>query len=95
MIKFYLYCASGNMSKYIYDLGKQNFCIDILVDDYGNLQHFINIDTLDDVLKIKKVTKQQLIIADFEDWRVNQLQVKYPNYNFPQHEMELYDDYIE
>lgn len=94
MIKFYLDSVTSNTSKYVSDLQKLNLCIDTLVSDDGYIYYVVNINTVEDILKINRIVFCGITIQNFRERHMEELFSKYPNYEFPKYEIIIHDGYM-
>ena len=92
-MKFAIVNSYEDMSFYIDDLEKE-FDIEVLSEG-GFLYVFAELDNMADVITLKNTVKEGLIIDDYPEWRKKALKPFYPDFEFPQLQIEIYDSYRE
>lgn len=94
-MRFYFNCASGQkISYYVYNLQQRGFKFDVFTDGF-HIYYYTDIPTISHLILLKLTVDDDIIIQENVLGGNPELRSKYPDYEFPEHEILVYDDYIE
>lgn len=89
-MKFSIVNSYADMTPYIDNIDKE-FNIDVLANADDEPAVFAEIDSLAELVTLMNTVENPLILSNYPKYRKRQMEKLYPDFPFPQLEVEIYD----